>query len=273
MSTPRGNDQRDRGIGDDQGRRHDAGGKREIIHGEERRDEFDAVEREGGDAVGVRTLPGFCHRRAETQHADDGREPRRGRWLARQKKKYEDDRRGQQEGPFVPWENPLAAPKAHQAQQQTNNRGDAHDPAARPGRFIDLHQIGGAGENAENQPGQRRGGATTRRGGGGVAGPEATKSLPTNLRRLAFYLLSSLIASAAQRPPPPRCWRNTVPLPRYRGGGNYYSAAALAVRCGRRSRKCGKISSAIAVMLARAISFGMVPNWVLVSQVLKPARS
>jgi len=59
----------------------------------------------------------------------------------------------------------------------------------------------------------------------------------------------------------------------YRGGGNYYSAAAFAARCGRRSRKCGKISSAIAVMLARAISFGMVPNWVLVSEVLKPARS
>src|SRR5580704_2760036 len=111
-----------------------------------------------------------------------------------------------------------------------------------------------------------------KRGGGG-AGPDATKSLTTKLYRPASYFLSSLIASAAQRPPPPRCWRSVVPLPRYRGGGNYYSAAALAARCGRRSRKCSKISSAIAVMLARAISFGMVPNWVLVSEVLKPARS
>jgi hypothetical protein len=67
----------------------------------------------------------------------------------------------------------------------------------------------------------------------------------------------------------------TLVLIRHRdgGGGNSYSAAAFAARCGRRSRKCGRISSAIAVMLARAISFGMVPNWVLVSDVLKPARS
>src|SRR5271169_4537887 len=50
---------------------------------------------------------------------------------------------------------PLTAPKAHQAQQQTNDRGDAHDPAAGSGRFIHLHQIGGAGENAEDHPRQR----------------------------------------------------------------------------------------------------------------------
>src|SRR6266446_6405781 len=49
--------------------------------------------------------------------------------------------------------------------------------------------------------------------------------------------------------------------------------AAERVRCGERSRKCGRISWAIAVMLARAMSSGSVPNCVLVSEVLKPARS
>src|SRR5277367_1655796 len=63
------------------------------------------------------------------------------------------------------------------------------------------------------------------------------------------------------------------PFPASRGRMRHYSAAAFAVRCGARSRNAGMISSAIAVMLARAISFGMVPNWVLVSDVLKPARS
>src|ERR1700722_1301265 len=154
MSTPRIYDQRDRRIGDDQGRRHDAGGKREIVHREERRDEFDAVERERGDAVRMRALPGLGHRGAETEHADGRREYCRNRRLARQKIKYEKDRRGDEKRPFVPRKSSLAAPKAHQAQQQTNNRRDTHDPAAGPGRFIALYQIGGAGENAENQPGQ-----------------------------------------------------------------------------------------------------------------------
>ena len=52
-----------------------------------------------------------------------------------------------------------------------------------------------------------------------------------------------------------------------------YSAAWRLAPCGSRSRKCGRISCAIAVMLARAMSSGSVPNWVLVSEVLKPARS
>ena len=52
-----------------------------------------------------------------------------------------------------------------------------------------------------------------------------------------------------------------------------HSAASRRTPCGRRVRKCGRISSAIAVMLARAMSSGSVPNWVLVSDVLKPARS
>src|SRR5690348_11958660 len=56
-------------------------------------------------------------------------------------------------------------------------------------------------------------------------------------------------------------------------GGASYSAAACCAPCGRRSRKCGRISSAIAAMLARVMSSGNVPNWVLVSDVLKPARS
>ena len=53
----------------------------------------------------------------------------------------------------------------------------------------------------------------------------------------------------------------------------HHSAAACWRPCGRRSRKCGSISSAIAVMLARVMSSGSVPNWVFVSDVLKPARS
>src|SRR6266545_3497255 len=52
-----------------------------------------------------------------------------------------------------------------------------------------------------------------------------------------------------------------------------YSAAACCFPCGARLRKCGRISCAIAVMFARAISSGRVPNCVLVSDVLKPARS
>src|SRR5262249_55313506 len=52
-----------------------------------------------------------------------------------------------------------------------------------------------------------------------------------------------------------------------------YSAAARRAPSGNRSRKCGMTCSAIAVMLARAMSSGMVPNCVLVSDVLKPARS
>ena len=46
--------------------------------------------------------------------------------------------------------------------------------------------------------------------------------------------------------------------------------ARLAVR-GRGNT--GSISCAIASMLARVMSSGSVPNWVLVSDVLKPARS
>ena len=65
-----------------------------------------------------------------------------------------------------------------------------------------------------------------------------------------------------------------VPLPRFHGGGKInYSAACFGAGRGSRSRNAGRISSAIAVMLARAISLGSVPNWVLVSEVLKPARS
>src|SRR3954453_9186577 len=60
---------------------------------------------------------------------------------------------------------------------------------------------------------------------------------------------------------------------RKRMSAKHYSAASRRVPCGRRPRKCGRISSAIAVMFASAMSFGMVPNWVLVSDVLKPARS
>ena len=62
---------------------------------------------------------------------------------------------GEEERPLVPGKHPLAAPKAHQAQQQTNDRGDAHDPAAGAGGFVALHQISGAGEDAEDQPRQR----------------------------------------------------------------------------------------------------------------------
>ena len=72
----------------------------------------------------------------------------------------------------------------------------------------------------------------------------------------------------------PYCWSMIFSENRYPLFGiMLYSAATRLALCGARSRKCGRISWAIAVMLARAISFGMVPNWVLVSDVLKPARS
>src|SRR5215813_8323735 len=70
--------------------------------------------------------------------------------------------------------------------------------------------------------------------------------------------------------------RQHLRAPQDEGGGGSplpYSAAAWRAPCGRRLRKCGRISSAMAVMLARVMASGMVPNWVLVSDVLKPARS
>ncbi len=129
--------------------------RREPVDREERRHVFQAVERKRGDAVGVRAPPGFGQRRAEAEHVDSGRQHRRDGRLPRQRIKHENHGGGEEERPLVPRKHPLAAPEAHQAQQQTNDRGDAHDPAAGAGRLVALHQIGGAGEDAEDQPRQR----------------------------------------------------------------------------------------------------------------------
>ncbi|MGA9006970.1 MAG: hypothetical protein WBE48_15295 [Xanthobacteraceae bacterium] len=118
------------------------------------------------------SLCGRSNRRPETEHIDEGREHRRNRGrvadqeiarrsaddiadqarVPRPQVKREHDNGRAEERPFVPGKCPFAAPEAHHAEHQANERRDRHHPASRPRFLVKLDQIAGSGEYAENQP-------------------------------------------------------------------------------------------------------------------------